>query len=40
MMVIQVITHPCIFIKVPRGNYQTLRIVDQDNKVRAELAVN
>ncbi len=40
MMVTQVITHPCIFLKVPRGQYRTLRIVDQDNKVRAELSVN
>ena len=38
MMVTQVITNPCIFIKVPRGEYQIVRAVDQDNKVRTEFS--
>ena len=36
MMVAQVITHPCVFIKVPRGEYRIVRAIDQNNKVRAE----
>ena len=36
MMVAQVITYPCVFIKVPRGEYQIVRAVDQNNKVRVE----
>ncbi|HEY5602571.1 MAG TPA: protease complex subunit PrcB family protein [Gammaproteobacteria bacterium] len=39
MMVTQAITHPCIFLRVPRGNYQRVRVVDQNNKLRAELTV-
>ena len=38
MMVTQVITNPCMFIKVPRGKYQIVRAVDQDKKVRAEFS--
>lgn len=40
MMVTQVITHPCIFIKIPRGEYKQIRAVDQEKKVRAEISVN
>jgi hypothetical protein len=40
MMLTQVITHPCIFIKIPRGEYQQIRAVDQEKKVRAEISVN
>lgn len=40
MMVIQVLTHPCVFLQVPRGDYASLRVVDQSNNVRAELAVD
>ena len=40
MMVTQVITYPCIFIKIPQGEYQQIRVVDQQQKVRAEISVN
>jgi hypothetical protein len=40
MMVTQALTQPCVFIQVPRGSYQTLRAVDQNGKVRAELTAN
>lgn len=40
MMVTQVLTHPCVFLRVPRADYQSVRVVDQENKVRAELAVS
>ena len=40
MMVTQALTNPCVFIKVPRGSYHTLRVVDQRNTVRAEFSVN
>lgn len=40
MMVTQALTAPCLFIKVPRGGYHTLRAVDQRQTVRAELTVN
>ncbi|WP_455202083.1 protease complex subunit PrcB family protein [Kaarinaea lacus] len=40
MMVTQVITHPCIFIKMPLGEYQQIRAVDQQQKVRAEITIN
>lgn len=40
MMVTQALTAPCLFIKVPRGEYHTLRAVDQRQTVRAELTVN
>lgn len=40
MMVIQVLTHPCVFLQVPRANYTSVHVIDQGNKVRAELAVN
>ena len=39
MMLAQVITHPCIFIQVPRGEYQLIRVIDQVEKVRAEINV-
>ena len=40
MMVTQALTQPCVFIQVPRGSYQTLRVVDQHGNMRAELKVN
>jgi hypothetical protein len=40
MMVTQVLTHPCVFLKVPRADYQLVRVVDQENKVRAELTMS
>lgn len=40
MMVTQVLTHPCVFLRVPLADYQSLRVVDQENKVRAELTVS
>jgi len=40
MILTQAITHPCIFIKVPRGEYQLVRVVDQEKKLRAEISVN
>lgn len=40
MMVAQVLTHPCVFLRVPRADYQSVRVVDQENKVRAELTVS
>jgi hypothetical protein len=39
MMLAQVITHPCIFIQVPRGEYQLIRVIDDGEKVRAEINV-
>lgn len=39
MMVAQVITHPCVFIKFPLGDYQLVRVVDQNNTLRAEITV-
>ncbi|MBI4849724.1 MAG: protease complex subunit PrcB family protein [Nitrospirae bacterium] len=35
----QVITSPCVIIKLPKGNYSHVRISDQNNKVRVELDV-
>ena len=40
MMVTQALTHPCVFLRVPRADYQSVRVVDQENKLRAELAVS
>ena len=40
MMVTQVLTHPCVFLRVPRADYQSVLVVDQENKVRAELTVS
>ena len=39
MMLAQVITHPCIFIQVPRGEYQLIRVIDEGKKVRGEINV-
>lgn len=40
MMVTQALTRPCVFIKVPRGEFRTLRVLDQHDTLRAELTVN
>jgi len=39
MMVIQMLTNPCLLVKVPRGAYSRLQVVDQHHQVKAELAV-
>ncbi|MBI5056425.1 MAG: protease complex subunit PrcB family protein [Nitrospirae bacterium] len=35
----QVITSPCVMIKLPKGNYSHVRISDRNNKVRVELDI-
>jgi len=39
MMVTQALTHPCIFLKLAHGNYNVVRVVDQEDRVRAEITV-
>ena len=31
----QVVTHPCIFIKVPKGDFSKIRILDRQGRVKA-----
>lgn len=40
MIVTQALTHPCVFLQVPRANYHSVRVVDQNNQVRAEFSIN
>jgi hypothetical protein len=39
MMLTQALTHPCIFLKVAQGDYNVVRVVDQENRVRAEITL-
>lgn len=39
MMLTQALTHPCIFLKVAQGDYDVVRVVDQENRVHAEITV-
>jgi len=39
MMVIQMLTNPCLLVKVPRGAYSRIKVVDQRDQVKAEFAV-
>lgn len=32
----QVVTSPCLMLKLPAGNFQRIRVLDQNGKVRAE----
>ena len=38
-IVTQALTSPCLMLVVPRGEYRTLRIVDQDGLTRFEITV-
>jgi len=35
----QVITSPCVVIKLPKGDFDAIRVVDQNDKQRARIAV-
>jgi len=37
MMVIQMLSSPCLLVKVPRGSYSRIQVVDQRNQIRAEV---
>ncbi len=40
MMHAQMMTHPCLALKVPKGDYKKISIVDQQGLVLAEVSVN
>ena len=40
MMLAQMLTNPCLFVDVPRGEYNTIQVIDQSQKVRALITVN
>ncbi|MCG8065855.1 MAG: protease complex subunit PrcB family protein [Candidatus Thiodiazotropha endolucinida] len=37
---IQALTYPCLYLKIARGNYSRLEIVDQEGVVRHHLSLN
>ncbi|WP_455206097.1 protease complex subunit PrcB family protein [Kaarinaea lacus] len=39
-MVTQVLTNPCLFVKIPKGGFSQIRVKDQRGNVRAQLQVN
>jgi hypothetical protein len=39
MMVTQAFTSPCLLLKVPRQGLDTIRVIDQQDRVRAEIPV-
>ena len=39
MMVTQAFTSPCLILKMPRQGLETIRVIDQQGKVRAEIPV-
>jgi hypothetical protein len=36
-MVTQMLTSPCVLVRLPAGDYTQLRLLDQDSRARAEL---
>lgn len=32
----QVMTHPCLLVKLPKGAFSQIRVVDQDGRLRLE----
>ncbi len=39
-MLIQVLTSPCLFVAIPRADYEGIRVVDQDGSVRLQSPLN
>lgn len=39
MMLTQMLSNPCIFIEVPRGEYKTIEVRDQAQQIRASVAI-
>lgn len=39
MVTIQMLTNPCLLLKVPRGSYRVIDIVDQSGKVQQTISV-
>lgn len=40
MMHAQMMTHPCLALKVPKGDYEKVSVVDQQGLILAEVTVN
>ena len=40
MMLTQMLTNPCLFIEVPRGEYKTIEVHDQSQQIRASVEIN